>query len=624
VNHTEKFLSEFSSLFDGFMLPERVSVAYDPVSALSRKEGRMVLLMRRRRDGALFVLKSGPSADMEAEYKILSRLAPVLPGAVPEPVGCFCEDGVGYLLRSYLLGETLVQYRERMKGCAPEKCGVIGQKLCALMEILHSQEPPIIHRDIKPENVIILADGGLGLIDFGTARFYMPGQETDTRHLGTCTTAAPEQYGYAQTDSRTDLYAAGVTLLWLATGTYDRSALPGLPGWLRRTLGKAMAFDPAGRFSSAENMRDALARKFPWKKAVLSVLAAACVLLAFCGVLSHRTPQKTDPVEFSSKMLEAAVRAELEMPEGVVTYGDLERVERLAVLGTETFDENQPFDCRVVPYVGDALKDGVPRGDVDDLSLLARMPNLRELYLCRQQITDISPLEGLPVITLALYDNNIADVTPLKDAVFLERLYLGTNPAVDYGALSGLPRLYYLNLDSLDGAYVDSFSFLTDMGLEELSICRLQPADGDWAPLSGLGRLHTIHLQDAPETAVAAVHDLPNLICITAGNWQGGDLSSVAGMTELESLNVYDGLESFAGAETLAGLEILYVTGDGPTDIAPLTGLPKLRRVELYGMPIEDFSPLSSLESLEELGLNPELEEAAYPALPEGVELIVP
>ncbi len=134
-----------------------------------------------------------------------------------------------------------------MNGCFPEKCGEIGRKLCGLMAVLHIQEPPIIHRDIKPENIILLSGGGLGLIDFGAARRYAPGRDTDTRHLGTRTTAAPEQYGYAQTDSRTDLYAAGATLLWLAAGTYDREALSTLPGWLKRAQGKAMAFDPADR-----------------------------------------------------------------------------------------------------------------------------------------------------------------------------------------------------------------------------------------------------------------------------------------------------------------------------------------------------------------------------------------
>jgi len=153
-----------------------------------------------------------------------------------------------------------------------------------LLEVLHRQDPPVIHRDIKPENLILLPGGGLGPIDFGTARQYTLGRDTDTRHLGTRTTAAPEQYGYAQTDVRADLYVAGATLLWLAAGAYDREALSTLPRWLERTLERAMAFDPADRWPSAADMERALARKFPWKRAALDTLAA-CAPLLLCGAM---------------------------------------------------------------------------------------------------------------------------------------------------------------------------------------------------------------------------------------------------------------------------------------------------------------------------------------------------
>lgn len=616
------FLSGFSPVPEGVSLPARVLEAYEPVSSLSRREDKLVLLARRRRDSALFVCKRTSEEEAEAEYRTLVRLFPLLPKAVPEPEEFFCEGDAGYLIYAYLSGETLERYRERTGGCSPERCGEIGRELCGLLAVLHSQEPPIIHRDVKPENVLLLPDGGLGLIDFGTARQYAPGQGTDTRLLGTRATAAPEQYGYAQTDGRTDLYAAGCTLLWLAAGTYEREALSSLPRWLGRTLEKAMAFDPADRWPTAGSMGDALARRFPWKKAALGVLAAVCALLLLCLPL-NRTPGPRDRVEFSSAVLEAAVRAELELPEGAVTYGDLERVERLAAVGTETFDRDQAFDYRAGPYVGGVWKAETPRGDVSDLSLLARMPNLRELYLCKQEITDIAPLAGLPLVTLALSDNDIADFAPLRDAAFLERLYLGDNTAADHGVLAELGRLSCLNLDSTRGAVVDSFSFLTDMPLGELALRRLHPADGDWTPLSTLERLYVLHLWDAPEAAVEAVHGLPRLTCLTAGNWNGGDLACAAGITALDNLSIYGGLESFAGAEALTNLDAIYVSGGGTLDLAPLAGLPKLRRLELYGIDVRDFSPLSGLESLRELGVDPALEEAARSALPEGAELII-
>jgi len=625
VNHTEAFLSQFSPLPEDFSLPRRIREEYEPVSDLSRREERPVLLMRRRRDGALFIMKRGPMEDMETERQVLARLAPVMPGAAPEPGDCFCQDGEGYLLCSYLPGETLAQYRERMDGCPPERCGEIGRKLCGLLETLHRQEPPVIHRDIKPENVILLPDGGVGLIDFGIARQYTPGQDTDTRYLGTRATAAPEQYGYAQTDPRTDLYAAGATLLWLATGSYDREGLSTLPRWLGRALGKAMDFDPADRWPSAAAMGDALARRLPWKKTLLGGLAAVLAAAVLWGVLSGREPRPTDAVEFPSAVLEAAVRAELDMPEGTaVTYGDLERVERLAAVGLETFSREQGFDVRVFPYIDNVQKENLPRGDVSDLSLLAYMPNLTELYLCGQEIADVTPLAGLPLITLALHDNDISDVTPLGDATAIERLYLGGNPAKDYAALSRLRGMYLLNLDSPEGLYPDSLSFLAGLNLAELSLDWVRPADGDWGPLSTLKELCVLHLWDAPEEVVNAVHGLPGLTCLTAGEWTCGDLRCVAGMPVLDSLNIYGGLDSFDGAETLTNLDIVYVNSGTASDLTPLAGLPKLRRLEIYDTPLGDLSPLSTLGSLEEIGLDPALRDEALTLLPEGVEWVGP
>jgi len=620
MNQTESFLSGFSPLPESAALPQGLGGEYEPVSDLSRREERPVLLLRRRLDGALFVLKQGPAEDIETERALLARLSPVLPGAVPEPVDC--RDG--YLLRSYLPGETLAQYRERMDGCDPQQCGEIGRKLCRLLETLHSQEPPVIHRDIKPENIILLPDGGVGLIDFGIARQYTPGQDTDTRYLGTRTTAAPEQYGYAQTDPRTDLYAAGATLLWLATGSYDREGLSTLPRWLGHALGKAMDFDPADRWPSAAAMGDALARKLPWRKLLLGGLAAVCGLAILFTVLSGREPGPADPVEFSSTVLETAVREELEIPEGEITYGDLQRVERLAAVGRSTFRREQSFDVRVYPYVDEIGKENQPRGDVSDLSLLSWMPNLTELYLCNQEISDVTPLAGLPLVTLALHDNKIEDVAPLGDVTTIERLYLGGNPARDYEPLSRLREMYFLNLDSPKGLYPGSFTFLAGLDLAELALRRVQPADGNWSPLSTLKELNVLHLWDAPEEAIDAVHDLPGLVCLTAGEWTCGDLSCVVGMPVLDSLNIYGGLESFEGIETLTNLDIVFIDSSTASDLSLLAGLPKLRRLELYDMPLEDLSPLAALGSLEELGLDPDYQDAALGLFPEGVEWVGP
>lgn len=125
-----------------------------------------------------------------------------------------------YLVLEYIDGQTL----EETLAQEPDGCLLIGeviaigQALCDVLGYLHLQDPPIIFRDVKPANVMRAKDGQIYLIDFGIARHYQIGQNKDTGPLGSPGYAAPEQYGRAQTDRRTDIYGLGATLQTLLTG----------------------------------------------------------------------------------------------------------------------------------------------------------------------------------------------------------------------------------------------------------------------------------------------------------------------------------------------------------------------------------------------------------------------
>lgn len=615
------FLSSFDPLPEG--LPPRVLLAYEPESCLSAREGRSVWRMRRRADGAPFVLKISRDGteDLPEEFRILTRLAPLVPGAVPAPVDCFREGGESYLLREYLPGETLARYREREGGCAAKQCVRLGRKLCALLERLHGMEPPVIHRDVKPENIILLPDGGVGLIDFGIARRYREGQEQDTRRLGTRSTAAPEQYGYAQTDRRTDLYALGVTLIWLLSGSYDRDSLrraPGVPERLRRVLERAVSFAPEDRYQDAVSFSAALAGKRPGggRRAAgrIAAVLAAAVFLCIClgGLLERRA------VPFPSGSMERAVRAELGQPEGAVTYGDLRRVERLAIVGETPFGAEEVFDYRTGCYLNNVFLGETERGDIADLSLLADMPNLRELYLCRQEICDLSPLEGLHLTVLALCENRITDVSPLAGLTELETLYLGGNPAADYTPLSGLAGLRLLDLDgSPEGAAVaESFDFLKNLSLRELSLGRTFPRDGDWSPLALQAGLDTLHLWEPPQEALAAANALTGLRVLVIGNYTARDLSPLSGLARLEVLSIFGGLESLEGAGAMPALTTLALGGSPVSDLSPLAGMPRLNYLHFTDLPVQDFSPLAELPGLTYVQVNADQAAAVEAACP--------
>ena len=88
----DRFPFDRSPLPANFALPERVSAAYEAEACLAGPaDGRLVLRLRRKSDGAPAVLKAVPAGreDLAEEFRLLQRLAPLLPGKVPEPVDCW-------------------------------------------------------------------------------------------------------------------------------------------------------------------------------------------------------------------------------------------------------------------------------------------------------------------------------------------------------------------------------------------------------------------------------------------------------------------------------------------------------------------------------------------------------
>jgi len=112
-------------------------------------------------------------------------------------------------------------------------------ELCQVLQYLHKHQ--IVHRDIKPSNLLIGADGHIRLVDFDAAREEKPQAESDTRLIGTRGYAPPEQYGFAQTDGRADIYALGITFRELLGKAAKK-------GRWRRVLKRCTALEPKRRY----------------------------------------------------------------------------------------------------------------------------------------------------------------------------------------------------------------------------------------------------------------------------------------------------------------------------------------------------------------------------------------
>lgn len=88
------------------------------------------------------------------------------------------------------------------------------------------------------------SDDIVKLIDFDVARTYKYGREQNTQYFGTKGYAAPEQYGWGQTDRRADIYALGITMQLLKPQS----------GLLQRVVRKMLQFDPNNRYQSVDEI----------------------------------------------------------------------------------------------------------------------------------------------------------------------------------------------------------------------------------------------------------------------------------------------------------------------------------------------------------------------------------
>jgi|GEM_PF-2462105 len=161
------------------------------------------------------------------------------------------EEGKLTVIEEMVRGETLdfvLQNRDLKK---KEKIRIL-LNVCDALIFLHSAKPyPIIHRDLKPSNVMIADDGRACLIDYDAAKVFAPGRTKDTELIGTQGSAAPEQYGFAQSDVRTDIYALGVMIGMMFPKDFR----------MQRIAARATKLSPDDRFQSVKQIRERIGRK---------------------------------------------------------------------------------------------------------------------------------------------------------------------------------------------------------------------------------------------------------------------------------------------------------------------------------------------------------------------------
>lgn len=160
--------------------------------------------------------RDNPGASVFIEPNILKKLNHP---ALPRVFDIIEDRSFIYVIVDYIEGTSLDKKLKEEGRFSETVVLNWARQICDVLNYLHAQKPnPVIYRDMKPSNLIVTEKGDIKLIDFGIAREYKTGSDSDTIYIGTRGYAAPEQYGAGQTSVASDIYSLGVTLYHLVTG----------------------------------------------------------------------------------------------------------------------------------------------------------------------------------------------------------------------------------------------------------------------------------------------------------------------------------------------------------------------------------------------------------------------
>ncbi len=230
---------------------------YREIAPLSEEHG--VFLVQHAESRRIFVKKVLSEYHLSVFQQLKRHPLP----HTPKIEALFETDEGLIVIEEYIAGRTLAEVLAERGHLSEEETADLAGQLCVILRSLHGMEPPIIHRDIKPSNVIVNSDGAVWLLDMDASKPFDAAETRDTRLIGTVGYAAPEQYGFAASDTRTDLWSVGVLMNVMLTGGFpnERTA----DGRLGRIIRRCLKMDASQRYRSADELLRDL-RKLPRKR----------------------------------------------------------------------------------------------------------------------------------------------------------------------------------------------------------------------------------------------------------------------------------------------------------------------------------------------------------------------
>lgn len=278
---------------------------------------------RLGKEWAIKVLRYEEGAEKEREEDFsreCSTLKRLNRPFFPRIVDVFREDGRVYLVMDLIEGENLRTLLQREGALSCKEAVRYALALADALSVLHKMQPPVLYLDLKPANVMITREGGVCLVDFGSALEKESPVHGGMRVAGTPGYAAPELSGMSGNfrkkkgkyegkdvgaDVRSDIYSLGMTLYAMLTGQepdrppYVRHPVrclnSAIPRRMEKIVERCVAWRKEDRFGSMEEVSMALKAAEEWNGRHslqdIAEKAITCLLLGLAALCLSGTAQ---------------------------------------------------------------------------------------------------------------------------------------------------------------------------------------------------------------------------------------------------------------------------------------------------------------------------------------------
>ena len=249
---------------------------YDIIKVITETDNKKLLLLQDKQTGEYCRYKR-----INRRIDVFDKLKKLKSEYLPEIFYLHYDGNETIVIEEEIQGKTLGELLDERKLFTEKECEYIFISLCNVLKLLHKNG--ILHRDLKPDN-IMLAGGKLKLIDFDASRELKADTLSDTVLLGTKGFAPPEQYGFSQTDYRSDIYSLGVTM----------QLISGKRSKYKRIIKKCVSFAPKDRYKTVNAVKRAIyLRKY---KGMFVFAALTTIIIAFALNTYYNDPVFRDDI----------------------------------------------------------------------------------------------------------------------------------------------------------------------------------------------------------------------------------------------------------------------------------------------------------------------------------------